>query len=52
MFAWCQPPLREPSSQEETTSLGSRTRKIIRLSGSACMSNGAPTDPGCSLTTR
>src|SRR5215212_4285554 len=49
---FCQLSLLVASSEEATTSLGSRTSRIIRLSGSASIRNGAPTPPPGSLTTR
>src|SRR5918994_3551825 len=48
----CQPPFLVASSQEATTSLGSRIRSTIPLSGRASMIRPAPTDPPGSLTAR
>src|SRR5918995_97783 len=48
----CQPPFLVASSQEATTSLGSRIRSTIPLSGSASMIRPAPTEPPGSLTAR
>jgi hypothetical protein len=50
--SYIQPPCRAPSSMDETMSLGSRIKRIIRLSGSASIISGAPMEPFGSLTTR
>ena len=50
--SFCQLPSLVASREEETTSRGSRTSRIMRLSGSASMRKGAPTPPPGSLTTR
>ena len=51
-LSYSHPPSLAASRTEATTSLGSRTRRIMRLSGKASISKGAPTEPFGSLITR